>query len=238
MGPVGQPISLERFERASTTEQVVRALRKAIVEGRIAQGEPLREATIADTLGTGRGAVREAIRQLVQEGLACYEVHRGASVRVISLADRLDVYVAREAIETEAARRVLESAEAVDLAPLRAALEQMRAAGEDSDGFSPELLDADVAFHQALVGLAGSERLGRAYETLAAEARMLLVHQPPYPTRDYLGDHERLLDAIERRDPAAPELVAQHLRRSARLIAGQLARRDAAGPNHQEEHRP
>src|ERR687885_2088035 len=79
---------LSSVERASMTEQVLRELREAIVEGRIPQGEPLREVSLAGTLGTGRSAVREAIRQLVQEGMVDYEPHRGAFVRVMSLADR------------------------------------------------------------------------------------------------------------------------------------------------------
>ena len=61
---------LAALERVSTTEQVVRALRAAIVSGSIAQGEQLREVQLATQLGTGRSAVREALRQLVQEGLA------------------------------------------------------------------------------------------------------------------------------------------------------------------------
>src|ERR671912_1649498 len=95
---------LGAVDRASTTEQVLQELREAIIDGRIAQGEALREVPLSRTLGTGRSAVREAIRQLVQEGLVDYELHRGAFVRVMSLADRLDVYVAREAIEAGGAR--------------------------------------------------------------------------------------------------------------------------------------
>src|SRR4051794_24026772 len=95
---------LSSVERASMTEQVLRELREAIVEGRIPQGEPLREVSLAETLGTGRSAVREAVRQLIQEGLVDYEPHRGASVRVLSLGDLLDVYVAREAIEAGGGR--------------------------------------------------------------------------------------------------------------------------------------
>src|SRR3954468_13347252 len=112
---------LSSVERASMTEQVLRELREAIIEGRIPQGEPLREVPLAGTLGTGRSAVREAIRQLVQEGWVDYEPHRGASVRVLSLGDLLDVYVAREAIEAGAARRIL-AAPPPDLGALRAAL--------------------------------------------------------------------------------------------------------------------
>jgi DNA-binding GntR family transcriptional regulator len=213
---------LASVERASMTEQVLRELREAIIDGRIPQGEPLREVTLATTLGTGRSAVREAIRQLVQEGLVDSAPHRGAFVRTISLADRLDVYVAREAIEVGAARRILE-AEPADLAPLRDALARLGEAACGHDRLTDAVIDADIGFHQALVRLAGSPRLERAHDTLAAETRMLLRHHPAYSWGDYVSDHARLLEALERRGPATPELVAEHLRLSMRLIAGELA---------------
>src|SRR5215213_3502590 len=134
---------LSSVERASMTEQVLRELREAIIEGRIPQGEPLREVSLAGTLGTGRSAVREAIRQLVQEGLVDYEPHRGAFVRTMSLADRLDVYVAREAIEAGAARRILETPPR-DGAALRAALDDLGAVADDADGITEPVIDADI----------------------------------------------------------------------------------------------
>lgn len=204
------------------TQQVLTELREAIIDGRLAQGESLREVALSRSLGTGRSAVREAIRQLVQEGLVEYEMHRGAYVRTMSLTDRLDVYLAREAIECGAARRVVEAEERPDLAPLRAAIKDMRAAARGRARVGEQLIDADIRFHQALVGLAGSPRLSRAHETLAAETRMLLRHHPPYPWREYVDDHVLLLDALDRRDAETPDLVAEHLRRSARLIGDEL----------------
>jgi DNA-binding GntR family transcriptional regulator len=217
------------------TEQVLREVREAIVEGRIAQGEPLREVSLAQTLGTGRSSVREAVRQLVQEGLVEYAAHRGASVRVLSLADRLDVYVAREAIETGAVTRILESPEPVDLTPLRAAFGELKAAARDQERVTAAVIAADIRFHQELVQLAGSPRLSRAQETLAAETRMLLGHHPPYPWTDYVGDHERVFEAIERRDPRAPDLVREHLRLSARLIGEELARETGDGQRGEQQ---
>lgn len=223
---------LSSVERASMTEQVLRELREAIVEGRIPQGEPLREVSLAATLGTGRSAVREAVRQLIQEGLVDYEPHRGAFVRVMSLADRLDVYVAREAIETGAVRRIL-GAPPSDLSELRAALEELTehtvtAGGKDR--VTEPVIDADIRFHEELVALAGSPRLVRAFETLAAEARMLLRHHPTYPLSTYVSDHVGLLEALERRDPATPDLVADHLRLSKDLIASELAHAEGEAP--------
>jgi len=209
---------LGAIDRASTTEQVLQELREAIIDGRIAQGEPLREVPLSRTLGTGRSAVREAIRQLVQEGLVDYELHRGAFVRVMSLADRLDVYVAREAIEAGVARLAVEASPPPDLSALRAAMEDLRTTADGHDRVTEDLIEADLRFHEELVRLAGSPRLRRAHETLAAETRMLLRHHPTYPWSDYVSDHERLFDAIVERDRRAPDRVIEHLRLSARLI--------------------
>jgi DNA-binding GntR family transcriptional regulator len=222
---------LGAIDRASTTEQVLQELREAIIDGRIAQGDALREVPLARAFGTGRSAVREAIRQLVQEGLVEYELHRGAFVRVMSLADRLDVYVAREAIEAGVARLVVLAEDAPDLSALRAALDDLRAASYEHDRVTDDMIEADIRFHEELVRLAGSPRLRRAHETLAAETRMLLRHHPIYPWSDYVRDHERLFDAIERRDPLAPDHVIEHLRLSARLIGAELDRTaDDAAP--------
>jgi DNA-binding GntR family transcriptional regulator len=218
---------LGSIDRASTTEQVLHELREAIIAGRIAQGEALREVPLAGALGTGRSAVREAIRQLVQEGLVDYELHRGAFVRVISLADRLDVYVAREAIEAGVARLAVEAAPPADLSALRATMQDLRTTAQGHDHITDEVIEADIRFHEELVRLAGSPRLTRAHATLAAETRMLLRHHPAYPWADYVSDHERLSDAIEQRDPRAPEYVIEHLRLSARLIGDELDRETA-----------
>jgi DNA-binding GntR family transcriptional regulator len=215
---------LGSIERASTTQQVLQELREAIIDGRIAQGEALREVPLAGIFGTGRSAVREAIRQLVQEGLVEYELHRGAFVPVMSLADRLDVYVAREAIEAGVARRAVEVSPPPDLSGLRAALDDLRSTAEGHDRITEDLIGADIRFHQELVKLAGSPRLRRAHGTLAAETRMLLRHHPAYPWSDYVSDHERIFDAIERRDRRAPEIVVEHLRLSAELIGEELER--------------
>jgi DNA-binding GntR family transcriptional regulator len=92
------------------------------------------------------------------------------------------------------------------------------------------VIDADIRFHEELVALAGSPRLVRAFETLAAETRMLLRYHPTYPLSTYVADHVRLLEAVESRDPATPDLVAEHLRLSKDLIASELANAEGEAP--------
>jgi DNA-binding GntR family transcriptional regulator len=218
---------LGTVERRSTTDQVLHELRAAILAGRIKPTEQLPETTLATAFGTGRSAIREALRQLVQEGLVVSELNRGARVRPISREDVIDVYRARTAIETAAVSALLEEADLVDLEPLRLAVERIGDAANPStcnDPPSRDLIAADIDFHRALVGLAGSPRLSRAHEPLAAESQMLLNWHPVYSRSDYVSDHRTLLDAILARDAAAAELIRAHLQLTVDLIVGEAAR--------------
>jgi DNA-binding GntR family transcriptional regulator len=214
---------LPEVDRISTTQQVLRVLREAIVKGTLPPGEQLRETAIATRLGVGRGVVREALGHLVQEGLVQHELNRGAFVRSLTAEEGRDLYFAREAIEVAAVQRALEL-EDLDLSGVVKALEEIRdTARGGGERPSQHLIECDVAFHHELVELAASPRLSRAYATLAAETQMLLHRHPPYPMKAYVEEHERLFAALSKRDPRTPELLAEHLRLSARLIGEEIA---------------
>ena len=70
--------------RAHRTEHVVEVLREAIGVGRVAPGDRLVEGAIAAELGTSRAPVREALRELVHEGLVTHVPYRGAFVLGVS----------------------------------------------------------------------------------------------------------------------------------------------------------
>src|ERR1700674_93194 len=143
--------SLPRFEGHSATESVRRIIREAIVDGRIAPGEQLRELRLVEMLGISRGTVREAIRQLVQEGLVEYRMHYGAFVKDQVLEDRLDVYIAREAIEVWAARALMEQTAPLALSALDAALASMQTHEARQKRPTEETIAADLRFHHELV---------------------------------------------------------------------------------------
>jgi len=196
---------LSAIEHRSTTDRIIAELRTAIVTGRIGANEPLREASLTQTLGTGRSSVREAIRHLIGEGLVEYRPHRGAFVREIAEEDAYDVYLAREAIEVAAVDHVLARREPPSLDALASRLERITEAVERTPGDEPagvELVSADLDFHRAMVALAASSRLSRAHETLAAETQMLMLHQPFYSLSDYAADHRVIFAALAERDGA------------------------------------
>jgi DNA-binding GntR family transcriptional regulator len=221
------PWGLSALERRSTTDQVIGELRTAIITGRIKPNEALRETSLAQIMGTGRSSVREAIRHLIGEGLVQYRPNRGAFVREITEEEAYDVYLAREAIEVAAVAHAFERPAGLDLSPLEARLHRLILAAADTPDREPagtELVAADLDFHREMVRMADSPRLTRAHETVAAEAQMLMHHQPVYPLTDYAGDHRILFEAIVERDPDTPEKIREHLRLSAQLIVGEIRR--------------
>ena len=68
------------LEHSSTVDRVADELRRAVFEGEIESGTPLREVALAESLGVSRPTLREALALLVAEGLATREPNRGVSV--------------------------------------------------------------------------------------------------------------------------------------------------------------
>src|SRR6266511_1067473 len=77
----------------------------------------LNEMDLAERLGVSRGPLREGLQRLIQEGLLNSQPHRGVFVPVINDEDLLDIYFAREVIETAAVRRIMAATRPAELLP-------------------------------------------------------------------------------------------------------------------------
>lgn len=87
-------------------EQLVDTLRQAVLGGQIQPGEKVVEAQLAEQLGVSRGPVREAIRQLIEEGLIEQTPYKGSVVRTLSVRDIEELYSFRTLIESFAFERL------------------------------------------------------------------------------------------------------------------------------------
>lgn len=181
-----------------------------MLDGRLVPGLPIRESSLAAELGVSRNTVREAVRLLENSGLARYELNRGVVVRTPSENSVRDVYRARLAIEVGAIQTGPKAADADGLvshalAELTAAL----ASGDDTAA-----VNADLDFHAALVGAAGSERLRAAYVPVLNELRLYLTI---LSRRGGYRDTERLQS--EHREIAELYLSGKHTRAAAAVTA-------------------
>lgn len=202
---------LARINRESTASVIARQLRNAIIHGSIEPGAQLGESELANRLGVSRGPLREAMQRLVQEGLLRSEPNRGLFVIELTADDVEDIYLARAAVERAAVAAIIDRDPAACVEALRKAHEVMSRAAKRSD--AKALSDADLSFHQVLVGEAASPRLKRMHDTLLAETRMCLtaLELTDYLPLDIVAEHGEIVEAIEARDKRRLErLLTSH----------------------------
>lgn len=89
---------------APLADQIFETLREQIVTGQLRPGQRLRVRDLAELVGTSVMPVRDAIRSLVECGLAVHEPYKGAKVRELEAAELENVYAVRMLVEGEAAR--------------------------------------------------------------------------------------------------------------------------------------
>src|SRR3954463_9964821 len=92
-------------EPVSTVDRVADELRRALFDGELEPGTPLREVALAESLGVARSTVREALGVLVADGLADRVPNKGTAVHEPSAEEIRDVCRARAVLETAGVRR-------------------------------------------------------------------------------------------------------------------------------------
>ena len=207
-----EPFGTLHLEHSSTVDRVAEELRRAVFEGELESGTPLREVALAGSLGVSRPTVREALGVLVAEGLATREPNRGVSVSSPDPESVRDVCRARTVLEIAGIRHWPEA----DESGREAVRDALRAYEEAAaDGASYQLLnERHLGIHLSLVGLTGSPRLVAMAESLVGELRLALaqVDRHRQNVRAQVGSHTSLLRLLEEdRLDEAVEGLEHHL---------------------------
>ena len=208
-----------RVARASTSAMLANLLRDELLSGALPPGAPLRDTELAERANVSRGTAREALAELAREGLVVQTLHRGVRVASPTEADVADVYAARRVLEGAGLEALLVSR---DVSALSAAVDQLAAARS-----VPEGVEADAAFHLAIVSATGVSRLVAAAERALREVRLVLCASDR-ATADLdaqVHGHRLLLEAIASGDAAAArEALRAHLdhgeERARAVVAG------------------
>ena len=200
---------IEPLLQQSTPSIIADKLRHAIGSGELKPGAQLSEADLARKFGVSRGPLREGMQRLTQEGLLVSIRHRGLFVIDMTPNDVRDMYLAREAIERAAARKILEGDHAAAGDALLEIVEQMTTAPTPA-----EVSELDIAFHVRLVQLAASPRLNRMHQTFITETRMCIhALEESYSVSEVRDDeHRAVATAIKNGDlKLTDELLIAHM---------------------------
>ena len=200
------------LEHSSTVDRVAEELRRAVFEGELEAGTPLREVALAESLGVSRPTLREALAVLVAEGLATREPNRGVTVASPDPESVRDVSRVRAVLETAGVRHWPTAGEDARDA-VRQALGAYESAVADGASYQ-ELNQRHLAIHLSLVGLTQSPRLVAMAESVVAELRLALaqIDRVRRNARDQAGEHHHLLELLESGDvDAAVAELTHHL---------------------------
>jgi DNA-binding GntR family transcriptional regulator len=193
------------------TVSLLDRLRMAIYRGELAPGQRLVESELAQKYDTSRGAVREALALLQNEGLVTRQRNRSAWVRPITIDEAIEILEVRAIVEGLCAAKAAVNATRDDHNQLRALADEMIDACKNGD----VLTDSRVSdlVHAKIREIAGQQTAAGIINRLRHQGVRYQFHVSLLPGRlaQGLGEHLGIIDAVIEGDPAkAEQLTRDH----------------------------
>lgn len=194
---------------ASASSIVFEALRKAIIQGQLEEGEPLRQDEIARLFNTSRIPVREAISRLEEQGLVKTRRYKGAVVTSLSPGETEEIFNLRALLEPEIIRNAVPRMSPELLAE---ACEKCAAFSSSPDPMAWGDLNRD--FHETLYSASDltyfKEIASNAIDRVERQIRAQLVMSNGMERAG--REHDQILDACEAGDAGrAADLTRSHI---------------------------
>lgn len=219
------------LQSSSLSSVVQGELERMILQGELAPGAKLTEMALATRLGVSRGPLREAFRMLEEAGLVRTEKNRGVFVRDIPIAEAVEIFDLRAAMDELVGRRLAEHITPAQLKEVKAMVDAMERAVKADDARGYHLLN--LQFHDRLVEMAGNSKLTAIYRKLIKELslfrRLNLADGWLLPIS--AGEHRAIVKAIASGDAeAAGKAMFDHVMESKeRTVNNHLKRESQQG---------
>lgn len=192
-------------EPVSLKDKAYNAIKSAILSLKLKPGDPLVESDLAQQLGISKTPVRDALLELEREGFVTKVLFKGTYVTEITLKDVRETFQVRAVLEGLAAR----------LATPLFSTEELEEAEKIIVEAEAALAKGDVAlcseqgrrFHNLIINKADNQRLQSTIRNLDEHHQRfrLLSDQIRGRLNKSLKEHRKVLEALQRRDPAAAE---------------------------------
>ena len=206
----------EPLRYRTAQEAVAGMLREKILSGEIVPGTRLLQTDVAEQFETSTTPVREAMRQLIAEGLLAGDPHRGVTTYEPSLKELQEIYEIRLLLEPLSIAATVGNISEDDLAYAEELMIQMEG---ESDPGSWTVINAE--FHRTLIEAAGRPRIAAIIHSLRAISTIYVaasIHE--VPGRMDLGnkEHRELIEACRAGDIAgAQDIERKHLEHTLEL---------------------
>lgn len=219
------------------TQSVTDDLRELVVQGQLKPGEHVQEMAVADRLAVSRTPVRAALNTLASEGFLVYLPNRGYYVRRFEIAEIMDVYEIRAALESLAAQRAAERGFSKDqeimfMRCLEDGDRILRKGHFEAEDLVP-YRRMNVAIHEGIIQVSGGNRLADAIKQThnlpLASDRIILWQDFEILKRSH-DDHHRVITAILSRDAwRAAAVMREHVYFAGLALREHLRSHDGLG---------
>lgn len=189
-------MSIAPLPRITLRDRAAASLREAILSGRLEPGAAVVELTLARDLGISRAPLREAIRELLEEGLLVQpRAWGGVTVAPLDATVARELYTLRTALEVFAFEQLWPRRDArfrAELARRHATLTAAIDAQDDAASIEAELSLHGLAYEAAGYGLLLSAWTGLRDRLQLYWAAHHRAHARSGPRRDAHDDYVRL----------------------------------------------
>lgn len=208
--------SLSAVTSVTRRDAVLSQLRNAILTGRLTPGERLKEVPLSKDLGVSRPTLREAIYQLIHEGLLVQEDYKGVTVAGIDPETVADIAVVRTPLEAIAARAIASDKSGNARAALERAWSVYDEAARGEDPVREN--QAHLELHRTIWIASGNSMLERIWPIVSTSILLALGTDAAahHDTTRNRRMHRDLVDAIVHNRPRDIDReVRAHIRASA-----------------------
>lgn len=153
-----------KYQIKTLREQVYGFIKSKIINGEIKPGEKINEYEFAKELGISRGPVREALRQIEQEGLVQYMPNRGCMVTKLTDKEMYEMGMIRANLEMLAADVCEGNFSDATIHILEQCVDEMEK--YEKEKALEKVIEADQKFHEAIVKEPGLLHLQKLWHTL------------------------------------------------------------------------
>lgn len=188
---------LEVIQPISKRDQVVRAIKEAILSGSIPPGASIVEARIAQQVGAGIPLVREALIELEHHGFVQRTPYKGTTVTKLEPADIKQIFRLRVELEGLAIEWARENVTPTDIEELRGLIKKMKLAAAELD--MDQFYESDLDFHRKIWVMSGNSYLVDALERVTVPLFAFFVMKTRREPESYSESaimHEKIVDAM------------------------------------------
>jgi DNA-binding GntR family transcriptional regulator len=188
---------LELIQPISKRDQVVKAMKDAILSGTIQPGGSIVESKIAQQLGAGVPLVREALIELEHQGFVQRTPYKGTTVTKLGPADIRRIFRLRVELEALAIEWAKEHITEADLAQLRQTIRKMEEGARILD--LAQFYENDLAFHRKIWNLSDNPYLADALERVVVPLFAFFLMKTSRRRQSYVESasmHANIVEAL------------------------------------------